>query len=300
MFYISPRDQGIYSYPEEGINYGISHFQENGREPVAGFRIVEHPVRKSAFTGKKPRFMDEANTSRSPRENYTFNTADYDRKCLFQELFEHLKEKNCAKRAGLLIDYLGFRDSGIDVGGDMLLIYDFFHRPCKFEIYLDKDSGSVTEINLFNFNNSKEYKYPVTSQGFTMMYTGVLEDLFECYLPKGIDVSESASRAGTGLAEITAKWPFTDGMPEDTAGIVSAYGTDTGSHSTGARDADFAGAPGRTAENDGRKTAGYFDFRNIDKPVDGVKNPRGVLDIMEKVVILLIIIAVMFLFFTKF
>ena len=118
--------------------------------------------------------MDEANTSRSPRENYTFNTADYDRKCLFQELFEHLKEKNCAKRAGLLIDYLGFRDSGIDVGGDMLLIYDFFHRPCKFEIYLDKDSGSVTEINLFNFNNSKEYKYPVTSQGFTMMYTGVL------------------------------------------------------------------------------------------------------------------------------
>ena len=152
MFYISPRDQGIYSYPEEGINYGISHFQENGREPVAGFRIVEHPVRKSAFTGKKPRFMDEANTSRSPRENYTFNTADYDRKCLFQELFEHLKEKNCAKRAGLLIDYLGFRDSGIDVGGDMLLIYDFFHRPCKFEIYLDKDSGSVTEINLFNFN----------------------------------------------------------------------------------------------------------------------------------------------------
>ena len=67
MFYISPRDQGIYSYPEEGINYGISHFQENGREPVAGFRVVDHPVRKSAFTGKKPRFMDEANTARSPR-----------------------------------------------------------------------------------------------------------------------------------------------------------------------------------------------------------------------------------------
>ena len=227
MFYYDTQLKSLCSYAIPGINYGICHFSEDGNRPAEGMNIYNHDKMTGSFFSAEKRFIeagDNGNIHGSLKVFREEPTEDLlnDFRCIFSEL----KKGGFESRTRILLDFLGFRDSGIHINGDYLFIYDFFSSLRKFEIYLDGETGKVTEINTFDYDNSKEVKYPVNADGFISMFTEILEDLFRMDLSHD---TVSSDALNISIAEVSAAWPFkvrdtsvSVPLPEDESGDVPA------------------------------------------------------------------------------
>ncbi|MBP3749665.1 MAG: hypothetical protein J6I35_09020 [Ruminobacter sp.] len=227
MFYYDTQLKSLCSYAIPGINYGICHFSEDGNRPAEGMNIYNHDKMTGSFFSAEKRFIeagDNGNIHGSLKVFREEPTEDLlnDFRCIFSEL----KNGGFESRTRILLDFLGFRDSGIHINGDYLFIYDFFSSFRKFEIYLDGETGKVTEINTFDYDNSKEVKYPVNADGFISMFTEILEDLFRMDLSHD---TVSSDALNISIAEVSAAWPFkvrdtsvSVPLPEDESGDVPA------------------------------------------------------------------------------
>lgn len=227
MFYYDTQLKSLCSYAIPGINYGICHFSEDGNRPADGMNICNHDKMTGSFFSAEKRFIDAEDHGNMHGSLKVFReepTEDLlnDFRCIFSEL----KKGGFESRARILLDLLGFRDSGIHINGDYLFIYDFFSSFRKFEIYLDGATGKVTEINTFDYDNSKEVKYPVNADGFTSMFIEILEDLFRMDLSHD---TVSSDALNISIAEVSAAWPFkvrdtsvSVPLPEDESGDVPA------------------------------------------------------------------------------
>lgn len=208
MFYYDTQLKSLCSYAIPGINYGICHFSEDGNRPADGMNICNHDKMTGSFFSAEKRFIDAEDRGNMHGSLKVFReepTEDLlnDFRCIFSEL----KKGGFESRASILLDLLGFRDSGIHINGDYLFIYDFFSSFRKFEIYLDGATGKVTEINTFDYDNSKEVKYPVNADGFTSMLIEILEDLFSVDLSHDTILSDDYPLNVT-ITEVSASWPF--------------------------------------------------------------------------------------------
>ena len=81
---------------------------------------------------------------------------------------------------------MGFKDTGVMVGGDLQLIYPFSAKWSQVEIYLSsKDPGLVTELVLYDQTNRIETRFPVRNmEGFIYLFLQVLGDTHQLNFDK--------------------------------------------------------------------------------------------------------------------
>jgi len=89
------------------------------------------------------------------------------------------KEDCLEARKNLLVNLLGFSDTGVSIGGDLQFIYQFSSEWSQVEIYL-KDSGEVTELNLYNHERGVEIRFPVRSmESFIYLFFQIFGDIYQ-------------------------------------------------------------------------------------------------------------------------
>ena len=91
------------------------------------------------------------------------------------------KEDCLEARKNLLVNLLGFSDTGVSIGGDLQFIYQFSSEWSQVEIYLStKDSGKVTELNLYNHERNVEIRFPVRKmESFIYLFFQVFGDIYQ-------------------------------------------------------------------------------------------------------------------------
>ena len=223
MFYYNAQQRSTYSYAIPGVNYGIAHFSEDGNRPAEGMNIFNHDKLTGTFKSDRERFISSGSFGFSPDTNFffeTFSPASESQLILFQCIFNELKNRNFKKRTAVLLNILGFRDSGIHIDEDYLFIYDFFSFPRKFEIYLNSQTGTVTEINSYSFADKTECKYPVNSEGVICMFEELVQDLCSVYLPNGLTLTDEQHTKAEilGFDYVYEIWPYAGAS----SGIASA------------------------------------------------------------------------------
>ena len=99
-----------------------------------------------------------------------------------QQEDDHLDNKEvCLEaRKNLLVNLLGFEDTGVSIGGDLQFIYQFSSEWSQVAIYLStEDSGKVTELYLYNHVRNVEIRFPVKSmEGYMYLFFQVFGDIY--------------------------------------------------------------------------------------------------------------------------
>ncbi len=245
--------------PPAGANYGICHFDATGDNPAPGLTIARREPAPSPFAAPRARFRERERPGTPPLRCDYFGAAPEEKRVLFQAALNHLAAKDFAKRRGILTGLLGFRDSGISVGGDALFIYDHFFAPRKFEIYLNERTGAVAELDCYDYAERSECKFPVTYDGFRHVYENVVQDLFEVWLPDGIALSPEARARADALTEeeLRAAWPYLGGGAAVPAGPAPAPRAPAAARGPGRRP---AGGPSGHAPGNGRDLGPAVDL----------------------------------------
>jgi len=104
-----------------------------------------------------------------------------------EDRFLDNKEDCLEARKNLLVNLLGFEDTGVSVGGDLQFIYQFSSEWSQVEIYLStedsgdfrEDSGEVTELYLYNHARNVEIRFPIRSmESFMYLFFQVFGDIY--------------------------------------------------------------------------------------------------------------------------
>ena len=194
--------------PGHILDYGVKHFTDEG-QPSDGMQETKYsPMKSPNWSAKRKPFIpfmpehlisDFVNNFQVPSINDFWNMVITARK--FQTVsgndnlrrFDEQDEKyldnqeNCLEaRKNLLVNLLGFKDTGVMVGGDLQLIYPFSAKWSQVEIYLSsKDPGLVTELVLYDQTNRIETRFPVRNmEGFIYLFLQVLGDTHQLNFDK--------------------------------------------------------------------------------------------------------------------
>lgn len=210
MFYYNPRQKSVCSYAIPDFNYGVSHFYEGGRTPSLGMKVSNHDKFYGRFKAERERLIHDT-LGRNLRDPSGYSKPNDDQLVCFNLIFKELKKRDFNSRVWILLDLLGFRDSGIHVDDDWLFIYDFFNQYRKFEVYLNFKDGAVTEINTFDYTGmTPEAKYPVCVEGFTSMLEEVLQDLLTVNMADGLK-SDTVDTGTLEIRYVYDHWPYIPG-----------------------------------------------------------------------------------------
>jgi hypothetical protein len=151
------------------IDYGVKHFTDEGF-PAEGMNESKYtPMKSPDWAASRkiyPPFLPEGLVEEVNLEvlaiNEFWNTIVTARK--FQSLNDSNNEDCLEARTNLLVNFLGFIDTGISVGDDLQFVYQFSYKWQQVEIYLsNKDRGVVTELVFYNQQNKTEVRFPIRS-----------------------------------------------------------------------------------------------------------------------------------------
>jgi len=165
--YLNNEGTAINSYPSDGINYGIKHFDSQGNP--AKEETQYSPMQTPQWNTERLE-----NQQRTPFEYFPAPSIDG-----FIEMTEVLRKfvvSNGADKNFILCQQLGFLDTGTAVGGDKQFIYRFNTESTQIEIYIS-ESGVVTELNRFNQSNFEETRIPLNLPGFNYIFMQVYGNL---------------------------------------------------------------------------------------------------------------------------
>ena len=193
--------------PGHILDYGVKHFTDEG-QPSDGMQETKYsPMKSPNWSAKRKPFIpfmpehlisDFVNNFQVPSINDFWNMVITARK--FQTVsgndnlrrFDEQDEKyldnqeNCLEaRINLLVNLLGFKDTGAMIGDDFQFVYAFSAKWSQVEIYLSKDSGAITELALYDQTNRIETRFPIRNmEGYIYLFLHIYGDLFQLNFQK--------------------------------------------------------------------------------------------------------------------
>ena len=153
------------------IDYGVKHFSDEGFSTEGMEESKYTPMKSPDWTAsrkKYPPFLPESQATHLLEgvnlEALPIN--EFWNSIITARKFETLSDnEDCLEaRTNLLVNLLGFTDTGISVGGDLQFVYPFSYQWSQVEIYLSsKDRGVVTEFCFYDQEDKTETRFPIRS-----------------------------------------------------------------------------------------------------------------------------------------
>jgi hypothetical protein len=185
--------------------YGKKHFNEKGM-PADGMTQSSYtPMESPKWALNRERYnpLSPRDSSIDPHTNWEAPAGDDFWNLLmavrkYKTVGFRDNNHDClADRKNILVNLLGFQDTGISVGGDIQLIYQFSSEHSQFEIYLSTGDfpGNPAEINRYSFSRDVEVRLPCDGSFEILKYIffQVWGDAYKCDFNKVI-LSELSDR----------------------------------------------------------------------------------------------------------
>jgi len=190
--YLNTLTGQVDNYSSDRLDYGKRHFDENGN-PLFGMQMYNYkpvisPIERIKYLenfGPIPAHINIlSQIGGIPSLWPAPNVRGYIN-CI--GLFRCFVLSSKLERESILIDKLGFDDSGVGVKrGDgssycvSQLLYKFTTEPTQIELYIRTDGSdeeTIVEINIFNNSKMEELKIPINREGLTYMFFQIFADL---------------------------------------------------------------------------------------------------------------------------
>ena len=128
-----------------------------------------------------------------------------------------------ADRKNILVNLLGFEDTGVSIDGDLQFIYQYSSEHSQIEIYLSTGeySGNPTELNRYSFSRNVEVRFPCDDSFETLRYIffQVWGDSYMCNFNK-VELTEKDTQTARRIEDTDTERPG-DGDEFPTADFIN-------------------------------------------------------------------------------
>ena len=117
-------------------------------------------------------------------------------------------------RKELLVNLLGFLDTGVSIGGNSKFIYEYSYEPSRIEIYISgQGSGEIKELVRYNYSKNLELRLPLEEPlAFQYIFFQVFGDLYQWNFNK-LDLNHEDLKMYQRIMDIRSPLPIIDNIP---------------------------------------------------------------------------------------
>jgi hypothetical protein len=198
-------DSSIELEPSPWRYYGKKHFSEQG-QPIKGMVESHYPPMESpkwAVNRKRYNPLTHQASSIEPHTNWPAPAGD-DYWNVLMAVRKYItvgfrdNTHDClADRKNILVNLLGFEDTGVSINGDLQFIYQYSSEHSQIEIYLSTGeyAGNPTELNRYSFSRNVEVRLPCDDSFEVLRYIffQVWGDSYQCNFNK-VELTQKDSK----------------------------------------------------------------------------------------------------------